>query len=188
MTKEERVIALTILICFVYGLSCWIESGIFILPTPLFPLFSILTGGYICYLHYKTDKLISIFVGVYLLIEFVCSTFLLTFLVSEENQFEFTNSPWIALGKIISSVLFFISGILYLFKGRSTQSRWLIAVFAFSFITSFFANSVAFYCLSTITLLILPRYTKVILFPLHLIGLLLLLLRSSEWVFLHFAK
>lgn len=187
MNREQRSIAIVVLIIFVYGFSLWLQSGIFIPPTPLFPLFSLVVGSYICFLNYKADRYISIFIAAFLLIEFLFSPFFLMFVFTEEKFIHFTNSAWPELVKLISFLLWFTSGILLLLKVKSVLSKGIIALFLVGFISSITFNSTGLYCFSLLPLLLFYRKDHVIHFPLHYIAFLLLVLRSVEWIFLRFA-
>lgn len=187
MTREQRSIALVMLICLVYGLSFWFSSGIFILPTPLFPLFALISGVYICILNFQSDRLISSFIITSLFIEFVLSPFFITLIVSEEKFEQFEHSLWPDFGRILSFFLFFLSGTLFTLKEKTRQSKWFSAVFMLTFVASMITNSAGLYCFSISSILLFSKYNKMIRFPLQYIALLLVLLRSAEWIFLSFA-
>jgi hypothetical protein len=187
MTGEQRSIAVVLLICFIYGFIFWIQTGVFILPTPLFPLFSLIVGFYICALNFESDRYISCFIVLSLLVDFLCSPFFLMFVTNEEKFILFTNSAWLEIAKLSSLMLFLISGILYLLKEKSMLSKWLILSFSTCFISSIIFNSVGFYCMSVLALLVSYSNAKVVRFPLYYVAILLLFLRSVEWAFLNFA-
>jgi hypothetical protein len=178
MTKEERAVALALLICFLYGLGYLIQFGVFLLPTPLFPLVSLISGGYICFSSFSAAPKTALIFGSALFLKFLTSTFALMFFLNEETHGVYMKS---AIPELLKTgmYLFFIGGSMIVFL--RTESRYKY-IFLSSFVL-IFASSVVFNAsalLGTAYLLVFI-YSKLGISELQVFGLIHLLLAVFEY-------
>jgi hypothetical protein len=186
MTKEQRTIVITLLVCFIYGFSFWMQQGVFIIPTPLFPLFSLIAGGYICYLNYQKNQVLAILTCASLFIDFACSGFAQSIVFNEITITNERHLFWIEFSMACSLLLFFCTGMLFLIQQNNVIANWISLFYSCLFAYAFINNSLFSYLLSISLLIGYSIFSKKTLFPLHLIALLLLTLRGAELLFQQF--
>ncbi len=188
MTKEERAVALTLLICFLYGLSYQIQNGVFLLPTPLFPLLSFAAGGYICVTSFTLSPKMALFFGGALMTHFFFSDFFLMFLLKEDVFLRYSNSAIPEIGKIVY-YLCLVGGSSILLMHSTSGSKYLYITFC----TLFFAgalilNSPILFASALLTLFVSSKIHHQPASVFGLIPFLLSILEISEWGFLQFTQ
>ena len=188
MTKEERAVALTLLISFLYGLSFLIQSGVFILPTPLFPLFSFVAGGYICSSNFQVSRVCS---GLYisaLSIKFLLSTFFLMFVLREEYYDEFMKGAWPEILKLLY-YMFIVLGSLKLLLNTLTKRRIFYALlFLALFTLALKLNATYLLGMAFLFVFVFTKMEKDKLQVFGLIPLILGIFDTLDWAFVHFAR
>jgi|LauGreDrversion4_2_1035121.scaffolds.fasta_scaffold15000_4 hypothetical protein len=188
MTKEERAIALTLLISFLYGLSFLIQSGVFILPMPLFPLFSLVAGGYICISNFQVSRVSAgLFISA-LFFKFLLSTFFLMFVLREQSYFSFLKSAGPEVLKLLYYTLI-ILGCLKLLLNTLPKRRLIYAItFLVIFSLAFQLKAQYLIGIGFVFVFVLTKIEKDELQVFGLIPLLLAVFEFSEWVFTGFVR
>lgn len=188
MTKEERAVALTLLISFLYGLSFLVQSGVFILPTPLFPLFSFIAGGYICLSNFKISRVCSgLFISA-LAIKFLLSTFFLMFVLREESYGEFMNSAWPEILKLLYYALIVLGSLKLILNNRTTRRILFALFFLMLFIISLLFNAPFLLGVTFLFVFIITKIEKDELQVFGLIPLILGIFDTLDWAFVLFAR
>jgi len=188
MTKEERAVALGLLVCFLYGLGYLIQDGIFLLPTPLFPLISLLSSGFICWNSFKLAPKIAICFISALTIKLSCSAFLLSFFLNEATFQNFSKSGISELLKVIVYLLILIPSITMLLQGASSRKYYFLAAFLTLFIGALAVNAPYLIAAAYLTVFIYTIVEKTSFSVFGLIPLMLGLFEFSEWIFLQFTS
>jgi hypothetical protein len=186
MTREERTLALILLVCFIYGMGFWVQSGTFILPSPLFPLFALIGGGFICYLNFREEPIVAVLLSCFLVLQFLFSPFFLL-LALKEQQFESIQSSVIPEIVKILSYLAVTCGLGLLMFRHATHLKMIgTGTFLVLFSTAIALNSQVILGLSFLASTLLLRIKNHRTSAFYLIPLLLFILNFSEWLFLRF--
>lgn len=183
MTKEERAVILVFLISFLYGLGIFIQSGVFIIPTPLFPVFTFVLSVYFAGLHFRKEKLLSFILVAATFMELSVSPVFLSFFLNEESIHQLEG---IDLLKFLSLVFLIVGLGRSLYSPDSMKNNLICFLLCGTLLLSGFLNSFLWYLLSlsfiSIMLYVQPKRE----YPVHLITFSLVVFKSTEWIFMKF--
>lgn len=118
MTKEGRVVALALTTIFMYGLSMFLTHGTFIFPFPLNEVIFFIATLLIGYESYKSEKLLTIFFGLFAISKLFSGTFIWSFFTSHQVIEKIANSPTTDISRLLSLVLVIILFYLTFKKGK----------------------------------------------------------------------
>ena len=188
MTREERTLALILLVCFIYGITFWVQSGTFILPTPLYPLFALIGGGSICFLNFRKEPIVAVLLSCFLVLQFLFSPFFLL-LVLKEQQFESIQASASPEITKILSYLALANGMGLLIFRNATHLKMIGAgTFLLLFSAAVVWNSQVLLAFSFLAATLFLRIKNNQPSAFYLIPLLLVILNLSEWLFLRFVS
>lgn len=185
MTREERAVILVFLISFLYGLGIFIQSGVFVIPTPLFPVFTFVLSVYFAGLHFRKEKLLSFILVAATFMELSASPIFLSFFLNEEYIAQLER---IDLLKFLSLVFLIVGLSISLYSPDSVKNTLICFLSCGTLLLSGFLNSYLWYLLSLSFISIMLYFQPKRQYPIHLITLTFLIFRSTEWFFLKFVS
>lgn len=115
MEKLRKVVIITCLIYFLYGLTSWFELGVFVLPFPIKPfLFISFLVGYLSFLDYKKFSLLNLSLIIWLFLSAFIGQHIVETFFSHNTISVYLNTiePYFFYG----ANLFFILFIFFLIK------------------------------------------------------------------------
>ncbi|MEY4602770.1 MAG: hypothetical protein RIT43_62 [Bacteroidota bacterium] len=183
MTREERAVAIVFLISFLYGLGIFMQSGVFMIPVPLFPVFAFVLTFYFALLHFKQEKRTSILLLATTFLEMCISPFFSTFFIKEES---IAQPEIIDLIKFLSLLTLTIGLSVAQYNSENFRNRLLYFFIGGLLLLSGFLNAFVVYviCLSVFTIKF--YFEPKSKYPVYLITLSILIFKTTEWVFMKF--
>jgi len=185
MTREERAVVIVFLISFLYGLGFFLQSGVFMIPVPLFPAFTFVLSLYFARLHFRKEKLLSFILIAATLIELSVSPIFLSFFLNEES---FAQLEGMDLLKFLSRVFLIVGIVRSLYNPESMKNNLICFLSCGILLLSGFLNVFFWYMLSLSFITIMLYFQSKRQYPIHLIALTILIFKSTEWVFLKFVS
>lgn len=178
MTREERTVAIIFLINFLFGLANYVQSGVFIVPFPLFPVFTFVISLYFALSHFKEQKIETLLIAFATLFNLIQSQFFLSIFLNEEELTNFSLGALLGLG---NSLLLSTGVILCLIDSRDRKKNIFVAIAGLIFLGSFLLNLTWLYTLALLCVIsvsiIFPKNKK---YPIHLMALTLLVFDVVE--------
>jgi hypothetical protein len=110
MTRQERTIAIAVLIPLLYGLQIYFTQGSFILPFPLIELIFFIVAVVFGIQLYKFRFLESVFSLAFAFFQLLSSEVFWSFILQQETLTELADGPLLGLASILSYTLLVIWG------------------------------------------------------------------------------
>ena len=181
MTKQERTIALATLIPLLYAAGIWLESGFFLIPSPLLDLIYLFAVIIFSAPLIKASKYSALFSIAYALSTLLSQSFLWSLVLSDVHLEDFVNEGNLDLFELIAGIFYLIWGGITILQQRSIDRILLFFVFLGTFIAAVLFNWQALFLVSSLLPYLLSfRYKDI--HPYHLLWLQLTLFGWMKWV------
>ncbi len=180
MTKETRLIFLSVLTVLFYALSIYLSQGAFIFPFPLNEAILFIIALQFGYWNRKKIKLSLLIIAVGLF-SFLGNEVYWSFVLSDQQMYQFSESIATDIFKLIAAFALLVFGFLTLTTQtkKIAQLCTLIFILVFMGSISYLSPSYLFYglCFMATSVIISP-----VLKPFHLIWILLFFLESTKFL------
>ena len=180
MTKETRLIFLSVLTVVFYAISIYLSQGAFIFPFPLNEAILFIVALQFGYWNRKKTKLSLLIIAIGLF-SFLGNEVYWSFVLSDQQMHQFSESIATDIFKLIAAFALLVFGFLTLTAQtkKIAQLCTLIFILIFMGSISYLSPTYLFYglCFITTGIIINP-----VLKPFHLIWILLLILETSKYI------
>ena len=180
MTKEVRVLFLTVLTLVFYAVSIFLSQGAFIFPFPLNELILLVVSIQFSIWHYKKRIPVLYILGISLF-AFLGNEVYWSFILDDQKMYSFSALPITDIFKLLNAICIIGFGVSYLLAQKKILARICSFLFIVFFIASitYLPSHFLFYGLIFMTLgiIIQPVYK-----PFHLFWVLLLLLELTKYL------
>ena len=181
MTREVRTLFLGVLTLVIYAVSIFISQGSFIFPFPLNEFIFLAIAGQFLFLNWNTSRaagILSVIAGIFGVLS---TQFFWTFLYEQGEMVEFMEGLTTDYFMLAFYVMVLIGGIATMVKQRSVKVLPLGIFFVIAFVAGVLLNHTVL-LLVAYGIMITSTQIKKVYSPYHLLWILLLVLKFTEWL------
>lgn len=184
MTREDRVVSISLLIVLLYAGMILIDKGAFIIPFPLNEYILLIVSTQFAVWNWKMYKLQMILAVSTALFGLISTQLFWTFFMDTQNMEKLLDTPSLDILKLIYYILIISWGNIFLFQFKRWKSIVLILLYSSLLISAIVISNYYFEVASYITIAIVGILYK-ICSPIHILWMLIAVLHVMKIISLN---